>query len=253
MTATAVRNDDWDLAELDALVAEDKERQQAHLESLIAASVQSAASARKGLYHSSNAPKAPADTVVIDSVYVRAPQTIQRAYGVAPPPTEKQIGYIRVLASQKGRDLGKLEQWLRGRDRLEVSAMIDRLAALPGAATTAATVATLQSAPQVPDGHYAVPRDEDGAMAFYKVNSPTEERWAGRTFVEVQASEEFWPLRSRAARDAVLAKIAADVQGAMLAYGREIGRCGHCNRTLTDPESIARGIGPVCAGKMGWA
>lgn len=28
------------------------------------------------------------------------------------------------------------------------------------------------------------------------------------------------------------------------------GRCGRCNRLLTVPESIARGIGPECAGKM---
>lgn len=27
------------------------------------------------------------------------------------------------------------------------------------------------------------------------------------------------------------------------------GRCGKCGRLLTDPESIARGIGPVCCGQ----
>lgn len=27
------------------------------------------------------------------------------------------------------------------------------------------------------------------------------------------------------------------------------GRCGRCGRTLTDPESISRGLGPICAGK----
>ncbi len=27
------------------------------------------------------------------------------------------------------------------------------------------------------------------------------------------------------------------------------GRCGRCGRTLTDPESCARGLGPTCAGK----
>lgn len=27
------------------------------------------------------------------------------------------------------------------------------------------------------------------------------------------------------------------------------GRCGRCGRTLTDPESCARGLGPICAGK----
>lgn len=29
------------------------------------------------------------------------------------------------------------------------------------------------------------------------------------------------------------------------------GRCGRCGRTLTVPESIERGIGPECAGKIG--
>lgn len=28
------------------------------------------------------------------------------------------------------------------------------------------------------------------------------------------------------------------------------GRCARCNRKLTDPESIARGFGPECAGKV---
>lgn len=31
---------------------------------------------------------------------------------------------------------------------------------------------------------------------------------------------------------------------------RHEGRCGRCGRTLTVPESIDRGIGPECAGKM---
>jgi len=28
-----------------------------------------------------------------------------------------------------------------------------------------------------------------------------------------------------------------------------IGRCGQCGRKLTDPESVERGIGPVCDGR----
>lgn len=31
------------------------------------------------------------------------------------------------------------------------------------------------------------------------------------------------------------------------------GKCGRCGRALTVPESIARGIGPECADKMGMA
>ncbi len=30
-----------------------------------------------------------------------------------------------------------------------------------------------------------------------------------------------------------------------------VGRCGACGRALTVPESIASGLGPVCAGKVG--
>lgn len=34
-------------------------------------------------------------------------------------------------------------------------------------------------------------------------------------------------------------------------YGRKIGHCAICGLTLTNAESIARGIGPICAGKFG--
>ena len=34
---------------------------------------------------------------------------------------------------------------------------------------------------------------------------------------------------------------------------RHEGKCGRCGRTLTVPESLDRGIGPECAGKMGMA
>ena len=101
---------------------------------------------------------------------------------------------------------------------------------------------------QVPDGYYAV--EVDGVTKFYKVNTPLQGKWKGFTFVEVQASDDFWPLRDRAARARVLGLVAKDVRGALVLYGRKIGRCGVCGRTLTDEESRAAGIGPVCAGKF---
>lgn len=101
----------------------------------------------------------------------------------------------------------------------------------------------------VPAGRYAVDTEE-GHLAFYRVDRPTEGKWAGYTFVKVQASDELHRVRGQAAK-AVLAKIAVDPQAAMLRYGQEIGECGHCGRTLTDETSRARGIGPVCAGHMG--
>lgn len=105
---------------------------------------------------------------------------------------------------------------------------------------------------EVPEGRYAVDGD-DGNLKFYHVDRPTEGRWAGYVFVKVQAGDEYHGVKSRAARETVLAKIAeAGIEAAMLRYGREIGKCGHCGRTLTNPESREAGIGPICRGKMGF-
>lgn len=103
----------------------------------------------------------------------------------------------------------------------------------------------------VPAGRYAI--DIDDTVKFYHVDRPTEGRRAGRVFVSVQASDDTFPIRKASARQEVLEAIVSQgIQESMLRYGKEIGRCGHCGRTLTNEESIERGIGPVCAAKMGW-
>ena len=43
-----------------------------------------------------------------------------------------------------------------------------------------------------------------------------------------------------------------DPKGAAEAFGKKFGRCSICSRTLTDPESIEKGIGPICASRFGW-
>lgn len=63
------------------------------------------------------------------------------------------------------------------------------------------------------------------------------------------------PVRVRMSPEAQVAvarKIMADPKEAMLRYGRELGRCGHCFRTLTNDESRALGIGPVCRRGKSW-
>lgn len=47
--------------------------------------------------------------------------------------------------------------------------------------------------------------------------------------------------------------LAVDPKAAAIQHGKLTGSCSVCSRTLTDPESVARGIGPVCAERMGWA
>lgn len=109
-----------------------------------------------------------------------------------------------------------------------------------------------QEAAEVPEGRYAI-KGEDHVVRFYKVDRPTEGRWAGYVFVKIQASDELHNLRSKASREDVLRRIAeAGVEESMRLYGLELGKCGHCGRTLTDEESRAYGIGPKCRAKMGF-
>jgi hypothetical protein len=45
---------------------------------------------------------------------------------------------------------------------------------------------------------------------------------------------------------------AQDPLNAAIRYGKLSGECSCCGRELTDPRSIERGIGPICATKFGW-
>jgi hypothetical protein len=44
---------------------------------------------------------------------------------------------------------------------------------------------------------------------------------------------------------------ATKAHAAVVAYAKVTGKCGVCHTKLTDPKSIAAGIGPVCAKKYG--
>lgn len=104
----------------------------------------------------------------------------------------------------------------------------------------------------IPEGRYAV-RHADGTVKFYKLDKPTEGRWAGYVFLKIQASEEFHPVKMAASQISVYSAIIdAGVRESSALYGHELGHCGVCGRTLTDPESISAGIGPKCAARLGW-
>lgn len=49
---------------------------------------------------------------------------------------------------------------------------------------------------------------------------------------------------------AILSAIEADPIGLAKEYGKATGTCGICSKTLTNPDSIAAGIGPICQTKF---
>jgi hypothetical protein len=169
--------------------------------------------------------------------------------------------YLSVPYSDKERakgyganwDRDKKEWWIHRDNFDEFSSELehwmkqpDKVPALTPPAETTWTSETL------PSGNYAV-QNEQNEWRFYRVNwGRPDGRWAGRIFLEAQASDEMHEIRKSDVKNSILEKIAANPKEAAIEYGRQIGRCSICNRTLTDENSIAAGIGPICAGKRGW-
>ena len=99
----------------------------------------------------------------------------------------------------------------------------------------------------VANGRYAITVGDK--LRFFHINAPTKGKWVGFTFVkEFFGGGQELNIRNRENRNQILGEIAND-SNALARYGQELGYCGICGRELTDEESRAIGIGPVCRGK----
>lgn len=68
---------------------------------------------------------------------------------------------------------------------------------------------------------------------------------------KITPAGKFQPSRDCSAEaKAQVVAIAGDVLAAAVLYGKQTGRCSCCGRELTDPVSVANGIGPICASKF---
>lgn len=174
-------------------------------------------------------------------------------------------GNAELIAQRKPltkRGASALIDWLQGQP-VKVTPAAEHLArvATPGPGIDVAAsraeadrIAGVPDADTVPAGRYAIDTADGAtnALAFYRVDRPTEGRWAGRVFVKLITGGDEQRL-SWATTQAVLVKIAeAGAAQASARYGHEIGACGVCGRQLTNDESRAAGIGPVCRANMGW-
>lgn len=87
-----------------------------------------------------------------------------------------------------------------------------------------------------PEGRYALV--EEGEVKFFVANE---------SGLFAQASSDLFPVKG-ARRQTIIDLIAVDPRAAAILYGKELGVCGICGRTLTS-EWRKAGIGPVCSGK----
>lgn len=142
------------------------------------------------------------------------------------------------FANQTWRELKA--RWANGTCTFEfVSA---KIAALIEAKKTARRIETLTNRPSVPTGRYAAGPAE--ATKFYRVVNKD-----GRYTLFVYASDEQHLISNWGTVLLVLREIEANPQAAAERFGKEIGRCYKCGRTLTDPVSRELGVGPDCRSK----
>lgn len=161
-------------------------------------------------------------------------------------PSENWLRKARVDAEARGDSVeaNRLTEQLRN-----LKPILGTLATVKPTGTSGGFRVDPELEAKVPAGRYAV-EDDEGLLGFYRVRKMTEGRWAGRTFLDRQASQEHFPVRFAAERARVLKAIAQDVKAAAIRYGRELGVCSQCGRSLTNPDSIAAGIGPVCLARL---
>lgn len=165
------------------------------------------------------------------------------------PATEPQVDYVMILQRQQSLP----DSWvlydkptLHLLERDEVSHLIEALKEFP----TKRVGKMLQTSWTMPAGRYAL--FERGEVGFYKVDKPTKGRWDGYVFVKrlIGAPGDYREVPiDRAQRSEILDTIQNDPKAAMERYGHETMTCGRCGSPLTDPQSRAAGIGPVCIGK----
>lgn len=108
----------------------------------------------------------------------------------------------------------------------------------------------------IPAGYYAVTGKDGTTVRFFKVKVRKYGEREYRFIDELVAQGGFTKDELREVRlnkefgTKLLAYIATHPAKFSQAFGHALGVCGVCGRTLTDDQSIAAGIGPICAGKF---
>ncbi len=94
----------------------------------------------------------------------------------------------------------------------------------------------------IPDGNYAV--RQDGVVKFYRVS--TKGRFKN---VQVRASDALHMQYGKAGIAILHRIVAAGLEASQMLFATELGCCWMCGKTLTDEESRAQGVGPICREK----
>lgn len=180
----------------------------------------------------------------------------------APAATPRQIDYLTTLATERGYRVEDGNLIAQGGATLALSvitkamasSMITGLLATPKLAKAPAAAPTAPAKEELTDGMYQLPTGEI-FKAQYAANG-SGRLYAKALVVENHADSPEGPaeieVRFEYAPGALRRLTPADKMSKEAAreFGQLYGVCCICGRTLTDEESIRRGTGKVCDGRM---
>lgn len=161
----------------------------------------------------------------------------RRKAGIAPAgqperkATERQRELIANLLTERVYDA---EVDVDSLSPAKASALIDALFAAPRAKVAGHGIR---------EGRYAYTTDGGTTADHYRVGR------SGRITIWTAGGE--YPYTGKGLNEG-LAWIKDNPREAAELFGRLVGSCGRCGRELSDDDSRARGLGPICAGKSDW-
>lgn len=164
----------------------------------------------------------PQRTYIVDLSNQRDTNTLAFARGTL----------TEVLANEEAKNAGKAPVHVVS--QLAASVLIDELLECPRVSTNGLWKT------QVPAGRYAI--ELHNKLRFFVVRYTKR----GRLIINEQASDALYAKNFTEYRVIVQTILKAGIEAAGQRYGQELGHCYNCGRTLTDEESRAAGIGPVC-------
>lgn len=164
--------------------------------------------------------------------------TIDTPKAITNPASDRQVNFIRALVCQKytPAEQVKYVEFLDSAviSKFRASEIITHLKSLPDVNGGAGTFVEDEL---VPLEFYMV----DGVV--YRVKLSSKERLYAEALEGTSFNYAPGAIRNiRAHHKLTLAQAKA--------YGAENGVCCRCGATLTNPDSIEAGIGPICAGKF---
>lgn len=149
------------------------------------------------------------------------------------PASDRQKSWIADLLAQRDLEIPAHLAGYEG-DSQVASLLIDKLLAAPK-----------RNAPKRPEpGLYVL----DGDVIKVQLNGAGTRVYAKRLVPSGTSGRGSWEYE-QGLIDRLQGATPANEE-TMAAWGRRTGTCGVCGALLTNPESIERGIGPICAGRL---